>query len=44
VRSKVTHGIPIDASYVAFASSYAMAYTVAFLVVAILVFEKKEFK
>jgi ABC-type transport system involved in multi-copper enzyme maturation permease subunit len=44
VRSKVTHGVPIDVSYVAFASSYALVYTVAFLTIAILVFEKKEFK
>jgi ABC-type transport system involved in multi-copper enzyme maturation permease subunit len=44
VRNKVTHGVPVDVSYVAFASSYALVYTVAFLVIAILVFEKKEFK
>lgn len=44
VRNKVTHGVRIDADYVAFASSYALVYTVAFLVVAVLVFERKEFK
>jgi len=43
VRSKVTHGIPVDVSYVAFASSYAVAYAFIFLVAAVLVFERKEF-
>ncbi len=44
VRSKVTHGVEVDATYVAFASSYALLYVVVFLVIAILVFERKEFK
>jgi Cu-processing system permease protein len=44
VRSKVTHGVPIDAAYVAFASSYALLYSLAFLMIAILVFQRKEFK
>jgi ABC-type transport system involved in multi-copper enzyme maturation permease subunit len=44
VRSKVIHEVPVDLQYVAFASSYALLYTVAFLVLAILVFERKEFK
>jgi ABC-type transport system involved in multi-copper enzyme maturation permease subunit len=44
VRNKVIHGVPVDASYVAFAASYALVYTVAFLVIAVLVFERKEFK
>jgi ABC-type transport system involved in multi-copper enzyme maturation permease subunit len=44
VRNKVTHGVGIDAAYVAFASSYALLYTLAFLVIAVLVFERKEFR
>ena len=44
VRSKVTHGVQIDIAYVAFASSYALLYSLAFLVVAVLVFERKEFR
>ena len=44
VRSKVVHGVPVDFQYTAFASSYALLYTVAFLILAILVFERKEFK
>jgi ABC-type transport system involved in multi-copper enzyme maturation permease subunit len=44
VRSKVTHGVPIDAAYVAFASSYAMLYSLAFLILAVFAFQKKEFK
>lgn len=44
VRSKVTHGVNIDPAYVAFASAYALLYAIAFLVIAVLVFERKEFK
>jgi hypothetical protein len=44
VRSKVTHGVSIDAAYVAFASSYAMLYSLAFLILAVFAFQKKEFK
>jgi ABC-type transport system involved in multi-copper enzyme maturation permease subunit len=44
VRGKVVHGVPVDLDYVAFASSYALLYTAAFLIIAILVFERKEFK
>lgn len=44
VRSKVTHGVEIDVGYVAFASSYALLYSLAFLVIAVLVFERKEFR
>lgn len=44
VRSKVTHGVNIDLGYVAFASSYALLYSLAFLVIAVLVFERKEFR
>jgi len=44
VRSKVTHGVRIDAGYVAFASSYALLYAIAFLVIAVLAFERKEFR
>jgi ABC-type transport system involved in multi-copper enzyme maturation permease subunit len=44
VRSKVIHGVRVDVQYVAFASSYALLYTTVFLVIAVLVFERKEFK
>jgi ABC-2 type transport system permease protein len=44
VRSKVIHGVHVDVAYVAFASSYALLYTVVFLVIAILVFRRKEFR
>lgn len=44
VRSKVTHGVGIDLGYVAFASSYALLYSLAFLVIAVLAFERKEFR
>lgn len=44
VRSKVTHGVDIDLAYVAFASSYALLYALAFLIIAVLVFERKEFR
>jgi ABC-type transport system involved in multi-copper enzyme maturation permease subunit len=44
VRSKVIHGVRVEVEYVAFASSYALLYTVIFLVIAVLVFERKEFK
>ena len=44
VRSKVTHGVQIDVAYVAFASSYALLYSLVFLVIAVLVFERKEFR
>jgi ABC-type transport system involved in multi-copper enzyme maturation permease subunit len=44
VRGKVIHGVAVDVEYVAFASSYALLYTVVFLIIAVLVFERKEFK
>lgn len=44
VRGKVVHGVPVDITYVAFASSYALLYATVFLIVAVLVFERKEFK
>jgi ABC-type transport system involved in multi-copper enzyme maturation permease subunit len=44
VRSKVIHGVEVDARYIAFASSYALLYTLVFLIIAMLVFERKEFK
>ncbi len=44
VRSKVIHGVEVDAGYIAFASSYALLYTLVFLIIAMLVFERKEFK
>jgi len=44
VRSKVTHGVDIDLAYVAFASSYALLYSLSFLIIAVLVFERKEFR
>jgi ABC-type transport system involved in multi-copper enzyme maturation permease subunit len=44
VRSKVIHGVPVDVSYVAFACSYALLYAAVFLILAVLVFQRKEFK
>jgi ABC-type transport system involved in multi-copper enzyme maturation permease subunit len=44
VRSKVIHGVSVEPGYVAFASAYALLYTLAFLIIAVLVFERKEFK
>jgi ABC-type transport system involved in multi-copper enzyme maturation permease subunit len=44
VRNKVTHGVVVDAGYVAFACSYALLYSLAFLVIAVLVFERREFR
>jgi ABC-type transport system involved in multi-copper enzyme maturation permease subunit len=44
VKSKVIHGVPVDAGYIAFACSYAMLYTVVFLTIAVLVFERREFR
>ena len=44
VKSKVIHGVSIDAGYVAFASSYALLYSLVFLVIAVLAFQRKEFR
>lgn len=44
IRSKVIHGVDVEPGYVAFASSYALLYTIVFLIIAILVFERKEFR
>ena len=44
VKSKVIHGVPVDGAYVAFACSYALLYTVVFLTLAILVFQRREFR
>ena len=44
VKSKVVHGVHVDGAYVAFATSYALLYTVIFLSLAIIVFERREFK
>ena len=44
VKSKVIHGVHVDGTYVAFACSYALLYTVVFLTLAILVFERREFR
>lgn len=44
VKSKVIHGVQVDATYVAFACSYALLYAVVFLTVAILVFQRREFR
>jgi len=44
VRNKVIHGVQVDTAYVAFASSYALLYTLVFLIIAILVFRRKEFR
>ena len=44
VRGKVTHGVHIEGSYIAFACAYALVYSLAFLLISILCFERKEFK
>jgi ABC-type transport system involved in multi-copper enzyme maturation permease subunit len=44
VKSKVIHGVHVDGTYVAFATSYALLYTVIFLTLAILVFQRREFR
>lgn len=44
VKSKVIHGVHVDGAYVAFACSYALLYTVVFLTLSILVFERREFR
>lgn len=44
VRSKVIHDVDVGVGYAAFACSYALLYTTVFLIIAILVFERKEFK
>lgn len=43
VRDKAIHGVHIDAAYIGFACAYALLYTVVFLTIAILVFDRKEF-
>jgi ABC-type transport system involved in multi-copper enzyme maturation permease subunit len=44
VKSKVIHGIQVDIGYVAFASSYALLYSLVFLIIAVLAFQRKEFR
>lgn len=44
VRSKVIHGVPIEASYIAFASAYAFLYTIAFLILASFSMSRKEYR
>lgn len=44
VKSKVIHGVHVDGTYVAFATSYALLYTVIFLTLAIMVFQRREFR
>lgn len=44
VRGKVIHDIPISGSYVAFASSYALLYTIGFLILAVIFINRKEYK
>ncbi|HVP56477.1 MAG TPA: ABC transporter permease [bacterium] len=44
VRNKVIHGVHVDTTYVAFASSYALLYAFVFLVIAVMVFRRKEFR
>jgi ABC-type transport system involved in multi-copper enzyme maturation permease subunit len=44
VRSKVINGVHVDTAYIAFASSYALLYAVVFLIIAVLVFRRKEFR
>jgi ABC-type transport system involved in multi-copper enzyme maturation permease subunit len=43
VKSKVVHGVDIHADYIAFACCYGLAYSLIFLLLAALVFERKEF-
>ncbi len=44
VRSKVIHDIPVSLSYIGFAASYALLYTIAFLMVAVIFISRKEYK
>ena len=44
IRSKVIHGVSIDPAYMVFACAYGLLYTIVFLTVAGVVFERKEFK
>ncbi len=44
IRGKVIHGVEVDAPYMVFACAYGLLYCVVFLVVAGLIFERREFK
>ncbi len=44
VRSKVIHGVAIEASYIAFASAYALLYTIGFLIIASYSLSRKEYR
>lgn len=44
IRGKVIHGVHVDPSYMTFACVYGLLYSLAFLVIAGVIFERKEFK
>ncbi len=44
IRSKVIHGVQVDSAYLLFACAYGLLYCVAFLIIAGVIFERKEFK
>jgi ABC-type transport system involved in multi-copper enzyme maturation permease subunit len=44
VRGKAIHGVEIGGSYVGFACAYALLYSIVFLIIAVLAFERREFK
>lgn len=44
IRGKVIHGVHVDPAYIVFACAYGLLYSVVFLVIAGVVFERKEFK
>lgn len=44
IRGKVIHGVQVEPTYLVFACAYGLLYCVAFLVIAGVIFERKEFK
>ena len=44
IRSKVIHGVEVEASYTLFACAYALLYALVFLTLATMVLDRKEFK
>lgn len=44
IRGKVIHGVDVDPAYLIFACAYGLLYCVVFLILAGVIFERKEFK
>jgi len=44
VRAKIIHDVDVEPSYIAFACAYALLYTVAFLILAVIFLNRKEYK